>query len=358
MAQGGPESSFKVAIGVDRTNPFRPSRVLAGRLERLEFESACLKGNGLGDPVRRELFVYVPPGYDDGGRFPVVMVLPGFGSTHRSVFGYSAFKPNTVERFDRLVREGACAPALLVLPDCINRWGGSQFLDSEVGGAYQTYLAEEVVPRVDRSFRTVAERSGRAAVGTSSGGFGALWLGMARPEVCSAIGSHAGDGAFRLSFRPMLNSAAIALRAAGGLAEFCATIDAEGPRNQSEFDALLMVACATAYSPRPEAPFPHVDLPICLDTGELVERVWARWMRHDPLERLADHEDALRSMSLVYLDAGDRDEYGLQFAARSMAEAMKKAGIAVHHEEFSGGHRGTSHRYEISLPRLVDALGA
>src|SRR3989304_777104 len=48
------------------------SRELAGRLEELEIESEALRGNPLGDPHVRPLWVYVPPGYDEEPehRFP------------------------------------------------------------------------------------------------------------------------------------------------------------------------------------------------------------------------------------------------------------------------------------------------
>ena len=88
-------------------------------------------------------------------RFPVVMMLAGFGSTNHSIAAWSAWKPNTVELLDRMIAEGTCAPTILVLPDCFNRWGGSQFVDSEGTGLYQTYLADEVFAFVDSEFQTI-----------------------------------------------------------------------------------------------------------------------------------------------------------------------------------------------------------
>jgi len=115
--------------------------MLQGRVHRSVLESTCLKDNRLGDPHVREVLVYTPPGYeDDGARLPVVMLLPGFAATHQSMLGWSAWKPNTIERFEEQVLAGETAPALLVMPDAANRWGGSQFVDSPATGRYQTYL--------------------------------------------------------------------------------------------------------------------------------------------------------------------------------------------------------------------------
>ena len=96
--------------------------MLNGQLHRFDFESNCLGDNPLGDPTRRETWVYTPPGYETGERYPVVILLPGFAANHRSMMGYSPWKPNTVELFDRMVMSKTSSPALLVMPDCVNRW--------------------------------------------------------------------------------------------------------------------------------------------------------------------------------------------------------------------------------------------
>src|SRR4051812_7113886 len=53
---------------------------LAGRLDRVSITSEALRGNVLGDPHERPLWVYVPPGYDDdtSTRYPSVYVLQGY----------------------------------------------------------------------------------------------------------------------------------------------------------------------------------------------------------------------------------------------------------------------------------------
>lgn len=328
---------------------------MQGRIIRTPLESQCLRDNPLGDPHQRELYVYLPPQYQKDERFPVVMMLAGFGSTHHSIAAWSPWKPNTVELFDRLVTEGRCKPAILVLPDCFNRWGGSQFIDSDGSGRYQSHLADEVFPFVDAEFRTIPHREARAVVGRSSGGFGALRLGMDRPDVVSVIGSHAGDSAFEITMRPMLTTAAIAFDLAGGVQAFAQEVPESGPQNATEFDAIFVLASSAAYSPSTES-FPYADLPMNTATGELRQDVWNRWLEHDPLVRIEASTAALRKMSLIYIDAGDRDEHGLHFAARMMKDALVQHGAPVHHEEYEGGHRGTSWRYEVSLPQIVDAL--
>ncbi|MGB5416415.1 MAG: alpha/beta hydrolase-fold protein, partial [Polyangiales bacterium] len=180
-------------------------------------------------------------------------------------------------------------------------------------------------------------------------------LGMDRPELLSVIGSHAGDAAFEVSMRPMLTSAAIAIDVAGGLDTFAREIPVAGPENATQFDAIFVLAAAAAYSPD-RAAFPFAQIPMNPATGELRDDVWATWLEQDPLERIDRSAEALRTMSLIYVDAGNRDEHGLHFAARALSDALSQRGLPVRYEEFDGGHRGTSWRYEISLPQIVEAL--
>ena len=330
---------------------------LAGRIDRHLIDSRLLRGNPLGDPHERELYVYVPPGYDQGSRrYPVLMLLAGYGSTNRNLLNYDFFQPNVVERFDQLVRTGACEPGLLILPDAIDRWGGSQFVDSDATGRYQSYLADEIVPWVDAHYRSLPVREARAVLGRSSGGFGALRLGLDRPELFGVIGSHAGDSAFEVSILPELRDAAIAYDRAGGLHAFIEAFAQD--RTRVSFTGLMILAYTAAYAPARDAGFPFCELPIDVRSGELIQGAWRRFLEHDPLERIARDKTALKSASLVYLDAGNRDEHGLCFGARRLAALLQARAVAVEYEEFDGGHRGTSARFERSLPRLLAACSA
>lgn len=329
---------------------------MQGRIERLRVPGRLLAGNPLGDAVERELIVYLPRAYDDTRRFPVVMVLPGFASTNRSLLNFEVFQPNLCERFDALIARGGCSPALLALPDAINRWGGSQYLDSPATGRYQSYLVDEIFPFVDRHFKTIPEREARAVVGKSSGGFGALRIGIDRPDAVCAVGSHAGDCAFDISMIPELRTTAIRLSRSAGLDAFVRDFPPASGLGPGDFDTVMMIACAAAYSPDMSLPLPHAHLPIDIRTGELVADVWAQWLAQDPLTRIAAASNALTTMRLVYLDAGDRDEHGLQLGARRIADLLRARSVELRHEEFVGGHRNTSHRYETSLPALIAVL--
>jgi len=333
--------------------------MLRGRLETPLLRSAALRGNPLSDPTEREVLVYLPPSYDETKprRFPTVVVLPAFGAAHRTLASFRLWDKNVFEIFESLLARAECVEAILVVPDAVNRWGGSQFLDSAATGAYQTYLVEEVVPFVDQLYRTIPAREARAIVGRSSGGFGALRVGIDRPDVFAAIGSHAGDALFEVSVRPTFTAVATVLdREPNGLAGFATRMRDQGPRGDADFEAIAMLACAAAYAPNTSSPFPHCDLPFDTRTGLVVPDVWARFVEQDPVTLLERFPAALSRASFVYLDAGNRDEHGLHFGARRLASLLRDRGVPLVHEEFDGGHRNTTSRFANSLPRLIEAL--
>jgi enterochelin esterase-like enzyme len=139
-----------------------------------------LRDNPLGDPSLRKLAVWLPPGYDraagrgKGKRYPVLVDMAGFTGSGLGHVGWKNFSENFPERAARLVHEGRMAPAILVFPDCFTALGGNQYINSSAIGRYADYLTREIVPFVDREFRTLASRDHRGCFGKSSGGYGAI----------------------------------------------------------------------------------------------------------------------------------------------------------------------------------------
>jgi S-formylglutathione hydrolase FrmB len=344
-----------------------PAPPAMGTVETLVVDSDVLRGNPLGDPCTRRIPVWLPPSYhstdhataDDARamRYPVVYLLAGYGSTGSSLFQGGPWAPTLAERLGRLVQSGAMGELIVVAPDGLNRYGGSQYLDSSATGLYESHICAELIPAVERQFRAVRHRDGRAIAGRSSGGFGALVLAMRHPDLFSAVASHAGDGYFELSIAQDLPKAFRSLRRHGGIDGFLRHFDAAPAKRPEDVATMMVLAISAAYAP--DRGQPHgFALPFDPHTGEIVPAVWQRFKAWDPVTMVATHAEALRRMKLVFLDAGDRDEWALDIAARVLADRMRAAGVNVEHEEFEGGHMGTSHRYEVSLPRLAAALGA
>ena len=153
-----------------------------GDVRVLDHDSHVLKNNAMGDPTRRDLYVYVPPRYADSeDAYPCIMVLPGYTGTGEKLLARGFTDVSLATRIDRLIADG-CPPFIAVMPDCMTRLGGSQYVDSPGLGMYSTYLVDEIRSAVDGDFRTTGKWG---VTGHSSGGFGAIHLAMKHPGAFS-----------------------------------------------------------------------------------------------------------------------------------------------------------------------------
>ena len=335
-------------------------RPLEGSLDRLVVESELLAGNPLGDPARRPLYVYRPPGVErgDGGALPSVYVIQGFTSQLDMWLSRSAFEPNLVERIDAMFAAGDCPDAVIVFVDAWTSRGGSQFLNSTSTGRYLDYLCDEVVPFVDARYPTSGERDHRGLSGKSSGGYGAMVVPMLRPDSFGALASHAGDALFECCYQPEFPSVARQLRDEfdGSFEIFHEQVAASPNFDFGRFGKPLeLYGYACAYSPDANRPGEAL-IPFEISTGRLVEPVWRQWLALDPVRMAAEHGDALRSMRRIYLDAGRSDEWYLDLGAQAFSEELSRLGVAHTLELFDGRHGGISYRYPGAIRELVRAL--
>ncbi len=128
--------------------------------------------------------VLLPPGYmDDAARYPVLYWLHGSG-------GGGAGVAPLARRFAAAMQHGAMPACLVVFPHGLPN---GMWCDSVDGRTpVETVLVGEIVPRVDRLFRTIATRDGRSLEGFSMGGYGALRLAFAHPDRFAAASSLGG----------------------------------------------------------------------------------------------------------------------------------------------------------------------
>jgi S-formylglutathione hydrolase FrmB len=324
-----------------------------------QFTSRVLADNPLGDPATRSLPIILPPDYETSRkRYPVIYGLTGFTGSGLSMLNFAAWQPNFPQRIDRLMAEGKLLPAIYVLPDCFTRYGGSQYLNSTAIGRYEDFIVGEIVPHIDRTYRTSAEPAGRGVFGKSSGGYGAIMLGMKHPDVFGAVACHSGDMAFELCYVSDFPKFLLAIHTAGGLEKWWQEFDTKVKKEHRDVEAVNVLAMAAAYSPNPAArPLP-IDFPFDLDTCELKPHVWARWLDLDPV-RIADrYAGNLKKLRLLFIDCGTRDEFNLQFGARIFVKKLKALGVPHEYEEFDDGHLNVQYRYDVSLPKIARALAA
>ena len=327
-----------------------------GNVRVLDHHSVLLKNNPLGDPSRRDLFVYVPPGYTDTDQtYPAIMILPGYTGTGEKLLARGFTDISIATRIDRLIADG-CPPFVAVMPDCMTRLGGSQYVDSAGLGAYSSYLVDEIRSAVDTEFRT----SGRWGVtGHSSGGFGAIHLAMKHPGAFSCVASHAGDLGFDLAYMADVPKAVRAITNAGGVSAFVDGFWERRKHGGDDFSAMMFLCMCCAYLPDENASPLPCRIPVDFETGEVNFPLYQELCAADPVHRLADvgQADALRKLDLLFIDVGRFDEYNLQLGARRFVRKLDTLGIQHVYEEFDGGHRGMAWRYGVSLSMIAEALG-
>jgi len=122
---------------------------------------------------KRDLYVYVPPGFDAKKAYPLVTIL--HGATQDEQF----FLQNLAERFDQAIVAGKLPPVIIAAPDGSLQGRPSllrsaSFFVNGVSGNFEDYLQQDVWKFVTETFPIRPERDAHALMGISAGGTGAF----------------------------------------------------------------------------------------------------------------------------------------------------------------------------------------
>jgi enterochelin esterase family protein len=145
------------------------SAIPHGRVEEFDFESKVLNN-------RRRVYVYLPPNYDAEGasRFPTFYVHDG---------GEYLTRARLATVLDNLIHHGEVSPLLAVMVDPVDR--GREYWANE---DYARFTEQELLPYIDRRYRTLARREERGVMGASLGGLISTYLALSRPHLFSKVG--------------------------------------------------------------------------------------------------------------------------------------------------------------------------
>jgi enterochelin esterase-like enzyme len=136
---------------------------------------------------RRDVQVYLPPGYPANGPYASFYVHDG----HE----YLSLASMT-NVLDKLLALGRIEPLVVVFVPPVQR--SAEYVGAKVPQFIQ-FVAEELVPFIDGQYATAQDPLRRGVMGTSNGGYISLKLGLAAPELFRRIGSQSGavraDGA-------------------------------------------------------------------------------------------------------------------------------------------------------------------
>lgn len=285
-----------------------------GRFEAVEIAGKKLEGNPLGDPVRRRVAVYTAASPAKDTPLRTVYYLPGYGSSSEDFFGGAG--RGFLRAMDQLAGEGI--PCRLVIVDCRNRWGGSQYLNSTAQGNYADYVLDEIIPEMEKRFGAPASPRERVVAGHSSGGFGALRLALMRRETFGAVVALSPDSDFEVTHRGIVERGARYV-SERQLAGYKAPAD-RFIRPQSGLVEMVL-GLSAAYAPKgPQAPgdfeWPYDG------SGRWRPEVWQRWLDADPVGILRKNPRAFSPDHRVYLDGAEHDEFLAQKGARVMRDLI------------------------------------
>ncbi len=310
-----------------------------GNVHTIRFQSQLLKRNPMRNRSLRNLVVYTPPSFSRRDNLPCLLFLPGYGSDPT---GWLHYDFSFFRLMDLLILSDEVPPAIIAGVDGGTRLGGSQYLDSALNGPYMRYIVEEIVPYLRKHFQV---RDGIAITGHSSGGFGALSIASQHPEIFNQVVSFAGDMHFELTHKNILASLVNDVRS-GALAGKMSDV----LRLKQKHYALGLSA---AYSPNLSNRRWRVDLPINLDSGEIDQQVWKKWLALDPIEWLGRRKAALKKLDNILLSAGSRDECLLHIGADTFVRRAKQLDIDVISRRYSGGHGLLFQQMEDCLKTLL-----
>ena len=329
---------------------------MKGQLEIFKFKSEVLKNNPLKDPYERDLIVYLPEKYLESHSkgYPAIFLLPSFGNNNHSTVNNNPFSPTIYQILENLIEEKKCEEMIIVIIDCFNKLGGSQYINSKSVGNYKDYLIEEIVPLINSKYNI----SKKAILGKSSGGYGAITIGMQYPKIFSAIAAHSFDSAFEYCYLPDFPTAFKKLKKDGNIETWLSNFwNKENKSDKNDFITLNIISMAAHYSPKlSNNGKSEIEMPFDLETGEFNDKVWSRWKSKDPINMIDGFKDNLKNMDLLFFDCGINDEFNLFIGTKTFSDKCKRFGIEHEYIQYDGGHFNTSFRYSESLSKISEKL--
>jgi len=139
------------------------------------FDNLTLKSNILEKEMAYA--IYLPKGYESSQRkYPVLYLLHGLGGDQNSWIQNGDMQRIT----DNEIKEGSTAAMIIVMPDAERTW----YVNSENQKyKYEDYFINELIPYIDKTYRSRPSKRYRAISGFSMGGFGAMLYALHHPDL-------------------------------------------------------------------------------------------------------------------------------------------------------------------------------
>jgi S-formylglutathione hydrolase FrmB len=231
--------------------------------------------------------VYLPSGYDAGAaqnpprRYPVLYFLHGLGDNEQTLFNSGGWT-----LLDDLRNQHKMGDFLIAAPE-----GRRSFYINSADGSvrYSDFFLQEFMPHIDRKYRIRPGREGCAISGISMGGYGALRLAFAHPELFSAVSAQS------------------------------AALITESPRG--------LDAASQTGAPLAGVLAPVFGKPINIP----------HWNENSPFVLAKRNAVALRKLA-IYFNCGQDDNYGFEKGAAMLHDQLLKEGVKHEYHAFPGDH--------------------
>lgn len=254
----------------------------------------ALRSHILNRPVH--FCVLLPPDYDSVGaktrRYPVLYFLHGLGENEQTLFQTGGW--NLIED---LRQQHKISDFLIVAPE-----GDRSFYINSADGKtlYNDFFLREFMPYVESKYRSRPGREARALTGVSMGGYGALRMAFAHPEMFSSVSA---ESAALMTDSPQQINAAM--------------------RAGSQLGRVLREVF-----------------------GDPI--VVAHWQANSPFVLAKQHAAQLRGLA-IYFNCGQADDYGFEKGAEALHRQLAAEGIKHEYHLYPGDH---------SLTYFMEHIGA
>lgn len=299
-----------------------------GTLVTENLTSSVLKENRIGLSPERRVKVYLPPGYSFSKKsYPVVYYLHNTFYNPDKLFEDGS----VINLIERGLSNGIVREFILVAADYSSPTTGSIYENSPVSGKWLDFTIKELVPFIDRKFRTLATRNSRAITGDFFGGRGALKLAMTQADVFSVV----------YALHPVATGT-------GQLPWPYIDIDWKKTHEAKSFDdirkadgrTLLFVVFSQAFLPNLDRPPLFCDFYTEVEDGILkykpdnLLKIKRQFLLDETLNECADN---LRTMRGIAFDWGRFDNtYAHVHSNQEFSRKLQDLGIDHEAEEYSG----------------------
>lgn len=130
----------------------------------------------------RKYAIYLPPDYENSDRsYPVLYLLHGSGDDQTGWVQFGEVMNIT----DKAIAEGTSTPMIIVMPDA-NTGRKGYFNDIKGDWNYEDFFFKELIPYIEKQYRTKTDKRSRAIAGLSMGGGGTFVYALHHPEMFSS----------------------------------------------------------------------------------------------------------------------------------------------------------------------------